>query len=160
MTCDDVELELSGLEPSGEARIHAEGCARCGEALEVLGLARLPELSAAERDLLAVLPAATEAVARAQARAGSPGRQVASLLLAAGLGAVVASATLLSTRAPAEPRERLVHLAAPELTGFAFDDVSALDDDDTANSSEEEPNLSDDEVFFEVGWPSPTEGDL
>jgi hypothetical protein len=22
------------------------------------------------------------------------------------------------------------------------------------------PNLSDDEVFFEVGWPSPTEGDL
>lgn len=159
MTCEDVELELSGPEPSAEAQAHAASCARCQATLEALALAKLPALTAAEQALLEGLPATVDAAARAQDRAGSPARQAASLLLAAGVGALVASATLLSTRAPAEPRVELVHITAPELSTFAIDDVSDLEEADE-DSSADEANLSDDEVFFEVGWPSPTEGDL
>ena len=160
MTCDDVELELSGPESSAEAQAHAAACARCQATLEALALAKLPALTAAEAALLEGLPAATEAAARAEGRAaGSAARQAASLFLAAGVGALVTAATLLSTRAPAEPRVELVHITAPELSTFAIDDVSDLDEAD-GESSEGEANLSDDEVFFEVGWPSPTEGDL
>ncbi len=144
MICDDVELELSGPEPSEGARAHAQTCARCAQTVEALGLARLPMLSAHEGALLAGLPAETFAAWRAGARPPHPVLRAASLLLAAGLGAVVASSALLVTRSEPAPRVEWVHVAAPEVPTF---DVEGA-------------NLSDDEVFFEVGWPSPTEGDL
>ena len=58
------------------------------------------------------------------------------------LDAMVATST--PRMIPSEPIVRTVMVIAPEIPVLDF----------------EEANLSDDEVFFEVGWPSPTEGDL
>jgi hypothetical protein len=144
MTCEDVALELSGPEPSAEARAHVAGCASCQETARVLGRAALPPLTETERLLLQGLASSTQAAWRARQGRGERVRRVASLALAAGVGALLASAVL--ARRPVEaPREvETVYLAIPELASF---------DDDAAN-------FSDDEVFLEVGWPSPTEGDL
>lgn len=152
MNCEDFELELGDGELSAAAQAHLDGCARCRETYEVVALAALPEVSATERARLAgVAPAARAAWSARQRRDGWLGR-VAGLALAAGLGAVVASAVLLSRPAPAElavaPQVRTVVLETPSID---FDDAS----DDSLN-------LSDDEVFFEVAWPTPdseTEGE-
>jgi len=147
MNCEDVELELSGGEPSVEARAHVSDCAACQATARVLGLAALPPLSEKERMLINGLAASTQQRWQAQERRGGAVRQWASLALAAGLGALLASAVLVKT-APRpvmpEPQVRTVLVSAPEVPVLDFD----------------EANLSDDEVFFEVGWPSPTEGDL
>lgn len=144
MNCEDVELELSGSEPSVEAHAHLENCASCREAARVLGLAAMPALSDTERLLLNGLAATTVERARSQRRRGGSLRRVGSLALAAGLGALLASALVGRTIKVAEPEVRTVMMTAPEMPVLEFD----------------EANLSDDEVFFEVGWPSPTEGDL
>lgn len=146
MTCDDVELELSGEAPTEGARAHAAGCPRCRQTMEVLGLARLAPPPAALASALAGLPASTQAaaVALVASRAPSPVRRAGGLLLAAGVGAFLASAALLSRPEAPQVRVEFVHVAPPE--------VPALDVD--------EPNLFDDEGFEEVGWPSPTEGEL
>lgn len=144
MNCEDVELELSGAEPSPEARVHLEQCASCQQTARVLGLAALPPLSQAERLMLSSLAASTVELGRSQRRRGEGARRLASLALAAGLGALLASAVVSRPVPASEPEVRTVLVAAPEMPVLEFD----------------EANLSDDEVFFEVGWPEPTEGDL
>ena len=147
MNCDDVELELSGGEPSVEARAHLADCASCQASARVLGLAALPPLSQSERLVLSGLQAGAQQSWRAGRARGEGLRRLASLALAAGVGALLASAVLVKTAPepkPVEPVVRTVLLSAPEVPVLDFDGA----------------NLSDDEVFFEVGWPSPTEGDL
>ena len=144
MNCEDVELELSGSEPSTEARAHLARCASCRGTARVLGLAAMPPLSDSERLLLKGLSATTLERARSQRSRGSTMRRFGTLALAAGLGALLASAVMARTVVAPEPEVRTVLMTAPEMPVLEFD----------------EANLSDDEVFFEVGWPSPTEGDL
>lgn len=145
ITCEEVELELP--EPSVEARAHLETCATCRETARVLGLATLPPLSDAERLMLGGLSATLQREARPTARREGLVRRVASLALAAGIGALVASAAVLRLTPPPETRveTRTVLVTPPEVPVLEVSD---------------ELNLSDDEVFFDVGWPSPTEGDL
>ncbi len=144
MICEEVELELSGGEPSTEARAHLERCTACQETARVLGLAALPPLTQTERLVLSGLAATTVERARSQRRRGEGVRRVGTLALAAGLGALLASAVVSRPAPVSEPMVRTVMMTAPEVPVLDFD----------------EANLSDDEVFFEVGWPSPTEGDL
>ena len=146
MNCEDVELELSD-EPSIEARAHLADCASCQATARVLGLAALPPLSETERMMLNGLATATQQVWKKQHQQRGALRQWTSLALAAGIGALIASAVLVrNTPAPVkvEPLVRTVVMTAPEVPVLDFD----------------EANLSDDEVFFDVSWPSPTEGDL
>lgn len=145
MNCEDTELELSSGEPSAEARAHVASCVSCQETAKLLGLATLPPLSQAEQLLLNGLASSTQQVWRAQHRRGEGFRRGLSLVLAAGLGALVAS-VLIQREASVtlQPEVRTVMITPPELPDLEL----------------ESPNLSDDEVFFEVGWPSPTEGDL
>jgi len=148
MNCEAVELELSEAEPSVEARAHLEGCASCTETAKVLGLASLPPLSQSERLALTGLASSTQKEWRSsRVRVGAV-RRVASLALAAGVGALLASGLVLKLMPKPEARveTKVVTVSALELPNFEV--VS------------DEPNLSDDEVFFDVGWPSPTEGDL
>jgi len=149
MNCDDVELELSGNEPSVEARAHLGDCASCQATARVLGLSALPALTEKERLTLNGLQASTQQAWRAQRSRGDGLRRMAGLALAAGLGALLASA-LLTKIAPATT-SKTEPLQVQPVTMMAAE-VPVLDF--------EEANLSDDEVFFEVGWPSPTEGDL
>ena len=144
-SCDDVELELSSGEPSVEARAHVADCVSCQQTAKVLGLAALPPLTQQERLVLNGLSASAQQAWRARGNRSEGLRRVLSLALAAGVGALLASALLVKP-AP-EPIVRTVLVSAP--------DVPVLDFDDSSDA-----NLSDDEVFFELGWPSPTEGDL
>lgn len=142
MNCEDVELELSGTEPSVAARAHLEGCVSCQATSKLLGLAALPPLTQTERLVLNGLSASTQQAWRSRRTRGGGLRRGASLLVAAGLGALLAS--VLIKPVVSEPIVRTVMVTAPEIPVLDL----------------EEANLSDDEVFFEVGWPSPTEGDL
>ncbi len=144
MNCEAVELELSETEPSVEARAHVEGCLSCQETSKLLGLAALPPLTQTERLMLNGLASTTQQAWRSRPTRTGGFRRGASLLMAAGLGALLASALLKPATVISEPIVRTVMVTAPEIPVLDF----------------EEANLSDDEVFFEVGWPSPTEGDL
>jgi hypothetical protein len=141
MTCEDVELELSSPEPSEPARAHLASCLGCQETARLLSLAALPAVSDSERAALVGLEQDTVRAWKAEHRRGEAVKRAASLLLAAGLGALIASGLLLNTTPPAV---QTVFVSAPEVPVLEM----------------EEDNLSEDEVFFEVGWPSPTEGDL
>ena len=146
MNCDDIELELSSGELSAEARAHLNDCASCQESAKLLGLAALPEISQEEQLQLNGLAASTHQLWRAQHRRGDGFKRGLSLVLAAGVGALLASVLIereVKVITP-NPEVRTVMVTPPELPELALDT----------------PNLSDDEVFFEVGWPSPTEGDL
>lgn len=149
MNCEEVELELSDASPSAEAREHLAGCESCRQTAKLLGLAALPAITQSERLMLNALAASTQQVFRAQRARGQGLRRWATLGLAAGLGALLGSALMYRPEpdqvlATAEPVVRTVVMTAPEVPEFDF----------------EVTNLSDDEVFPEVGWPSPTEGDL
>ncbi len=135
---------MSGGEPSVEARAHVADCASCQATARLLGFAALPPITQAERLLLNGLAPSAQQAWRAQHARGDGLRRGATLALAAGLGALLASAVLGRPQAVTAPEVRTVMVTAPELPVLEFD----------------EANLSDDEVFFEVGWPSPTEGDL
>lgn len=146
MNCEDAELELSSAEPSAEARAHLSGCASCQETAKLLGLAALPAISQEEQLLLNGLAASTQQVWRAQHKRGEGLKRGLSLVLAAGVGALLASVLVqreVQTITP-KPEVRTVMVTPPEIPDLEL----------------EAANLSDDEVFFEVGWPSPTEGDL
>ncbi|MBX7098864.1 MAG: hypothetical protein K1X89_14240 [Myxococcaceae bacterium] len=139
MTCDDVELSLLEDGPkSAELSTHLEGCARCRAFQADTQALLVPEpVSAAERGLLSGLSARVQQQALARASRTRGLRQVASLALAAGLGAVIAAGVLgrTATPPPAAP-------AAPEVVQVA------------AVTAEELPE-------FEVAWPSLTnEGDV
>ena len=140
MTCEETELELSGDELSPTAKAHLAGCLECQKTARVLGLATLPELSDTERLMVSSIPATVQR----QSRIGKSARfgfvkQGLGYALAAGVGALVASGVILKMRPVPEIQP------APSKV-----EVVSLND----------ANLSDDEVFFDVGWPSPTEGDL
>lgn len=143
MTCEEVELELP--EPSVEARAHLETCSSCRETATLLGLATLPPLSEAERAMLSGLAVSLQRDVRAPPRRDGLVRRVASLALAAGVGALIASAAMLKLSPEPRVETRTVLVTPPEIPVLEVSD---------------EFDLSDDEVFFEVGWPSPTEGDL
>ena len=141
MNCEDIELELSSGELSAEARAHLNDCASCQESAKLLGLAALPEISQEEQLQLNGLAASTHQLWRAQHRRGDGFKRGLS-----GVGALLASVLIereVKVITP-NPEVRTVMVTPPELPELALDT----------------PNLSDDEVFFEVGWPSPTEGDL
>lgn len=138
MTCEETELELSGGEVSPVAKAHLASCIDCQKTARVLGLAALPELNDTERLMLSSLPVTIQR----EWRPAKPARfhfvkQSLGYALAAGIGALIASAVILKLR-PVDPPVVQVK------------EISAVSDS----------NLSDDEVFFDVGWPSPTEGDL
>lgn len=129
-------MELTGEGPGPEVAAHLETCRECREAAQVVGWAALPKVSAAERAPLVDLPRRAVEVARREERWHRPRwNQLVQLTLAASLGATVA-ATALMNREPAPER---VVLEVPI-------EVPALPEVD-------EPNFSDDEVFFEVSWP-------
>ncbi|MFO0598068.1 MAG: hypothetical protein U0228_22390 [Myxococcaceae bacterium] len=151
LSCEDVELELSGPEPSAEARAHLAGCASCTETARVLGLATLPPLSETERLLLSGLAASTTREARAQ-RAPRANAGWGRLALAAGLGALLASGVVLKVTEPRVVLQTVTETRTELVAATELPDLSAGEASDF--------NLSDDDVFFEVGWPSPTEGDL
>jgi hypothetical protein len=139
MTCEDIELELTAGDPSPTVKAHLATCASCQETARVLGLARLPEPSDTERLLLSSVAATVQREWRRQPPRASLFKRSLGYALAAGVGALIASGVILKLRpAPVTPP------APAKVEPVAFT----------------EPNLVDDEVFLEVGWPSPTEGDL
>ena len=147
MTCEDVELELSSGAPSAAARTHLETCASCRDTATVLGLAALPVSTDEERLALQGLAASVQREWRATHQ---PRRATAGwgrLALAAMVGALVAGSAIWQLVPKPLPtvETRTVFVTPPELPVMEVSD---------------ELNLSDDEVFFDVGWPSPTSGDL
>lgn len=154
MTCDEVQLELTTAQRplSAEVEAHLGGCEACrafeAEAVEVLGLAALPELSASERAKLAALPVTLHGAWRARERRRSGLRDFVRLALAAGIGALVASAVWSARPAKTVLVER--HVPAAAVASASASGAEWIDD----------PNLSDDGVFGEVSWPSETEGEL
>ncbi len=144
MTCEETELELSGGALSAEGRAHLDGCSSCRETARVLGLAALPAVTDSERLMLKSLASTTQQAWRAREHRSGSLRRAASLALAAGVGALLASAVAVKFQPAPEVRVETIHVTPPELPGIEFADA----------------NLSEDEVFFDVGWPSPTEGDL
>lgn len=158
-TCEEVleAVSAEGTVPEALAP-HVLGCEACREAIELLKLAALPPPRADELAALAAssgellkrwqqqqpLPAVVPLAPRRAARSALV-RQVGQFALAAGLGAVIASAVLLKKPVQVTDQPITVQpvvLEVPALPDQTFDD----------------PNLPDDEVFFDVSWP--TEGDL
>lgn len=149
-TCEEFELELGAPELSADARAHLAQCSACRETYEVVTLAALPEVTAAERAALVGLASTTHAAWQAQDRQRSRVSWVVSLAVAAGLGAVVATGVMSRMRPDVQPVAATatwtepVSFDAPVVPEFSADAL----------------NVSDDDVFFEVSWPSATEGDL
>lgn len=144
MNCEDVEIELSGRSTlSDEARTHVQSCASCSETAKLLGHATLPPVSESEKLLLSSLVATTQKAWREQQSRSSSARRFGSLALAAGLGALLASGVVMKLMPTQETKvvTRTQLIAVPESAAFETDDF----------------NLSDEDVFFEVGWPSPTD---
>ena len=144
MTCEEIELELSGGTLSPEGRTHLDGCASCRETARLFGLAAMPAVTDAERLMMKSLASSTQAEWVRKSSRGGAFRRVASLAMAAGVGALVASGVMLKLRPEPEVRVQTIHVTPPELPNIELVDS----------------NLSDDEVFFDVSWPSLTEGDL
>jgi hypothetical protein len=161
--CEETLEALSERGSTGltEAqRTHLEGCEDCLSARSTLELAALPAVSAAELEALAASSGALLSAWKAQqppppvsslaARRAPLWRQLTQLALAAGLGAVVASAVFLRHPAGSQGAERPVGLTPVVLDEPALPELAS-----------DEANLSDDEVFFDVSWPSATsDGDL
>lgn len=150
-TCEDFELELGAPELSADARAHLAQCSACRETYEVVALAALPEVTAAERAALAGLASSTHAAWQAQDRRRSRVSWVVSLAVAAGLGAVVATGVMWRLRPEVQPVAAAARGVEP---------VLLLDAPVVPELSADALNVSDDDVFFEVSWPSATEGDL
>jgi hypothetical protein len=154
MRCDDVLLELGSPTTSEAVKAHLEGCSGCRSTAELLGFATLPPVSSAEHTGLDGLASATHTswLLQEHHRIESAGRwqQLGRLALAAGVGALLATGAL-SWR---HPRAGAVSPSAVTFQPVSLE-VPVLPEPEL-----DEPNLSDDEVFFEVSWPQPTEGDL
>lgn len=155
MNCDEVELALltEGERASDAARApdavsaHLQACARCraflAESGEVLALAALPGPDAAEQLAMSRLAAVTLKAWRRQEQQRAAGGSLLRLALAAGLGAVLASAAVLRLR-PAVVVE--VPVLQSEAVALEWPQADPM-------------NLSDDEVFDEVSWPTLNEGE-
>ncbi len=146
-TCEAYELALLDEPRAPDVEAHLAGCASCQAFARDLGLvvsrASLPEPTAGERAALDGLTESTWVEWRRTARAQ---RSWLGYAAAAGFGALLASAGFWTARPVREVVvERVVERpvavsSAPELDA-------------------EEPNLSADEVFFEVTWPDLPEGE-
>jgi hypothetical protein len=155
MTCDEL-LELCDGGPLPEAAVkHLTTCADCRQTVEALNLAALPALGAEAREALDELPE----LVMSEWRARRPMAPVprwhgwARMALAACAGALISTAVLSRPRVATVERPALV-------TPVSFTD-SALPS--LPESDDEQANLQDDEVFFDVSWPAstnPTEGEL
>ncbi len=147
MICDEMELRL--LEPERDADVgaHLATCESCQAFVKDLELvtqrATLPPPTASERAMLTGLAESTWSEWRRVQR----GRQSwVGYAAAACFGALIASAGFWTARPVREVVvERLVEPASP--TAVA------------SNDERDEPNLLADDVFFEVTWPEPLEGE-
>lgn len=104
MTCEECEallIEAGGEGSAPELGAHLEGCGRCRafarSTAEALSLSAVP-LSEAERERLEGLADATLQAWKGRERRRGLLYRLGGLALAAGIGAVVASAALLSSR--------------------------------------------------------------
>jgi predicted anti-sigma-YlaC factor YlaD len=154
MTCDEVLEQLDGRVPGAEVNQHLQGCEACRQTAEALSLASLPPLEADARAALSQLPDLV--MAEWQTRRAPPVPAWlgwARMALAAGVGAFISASVLRApTRLPQAERSRGVTLVATT----AAEPTLALPE------QTDEPNLPDDEVFFDVSWPgnTSTEGEL
>ena len=156
MQCEDAEVLLSEMPeaPSGELNEHLAGCRSCRQTATVLGLASLPEPTALERAALSQLPLrAHQAWHVKEARRFSVQR-VAGYALAAGLGALVASASFLSFRAPDPVLPQQVKAVEQRPAETLGEDP----DWDVGDEGLAAP-ADDETAFFDVSWPSLTEGE-
>ncbi len=155
MTCDELLDVLDGGPLPEAAAAHLASCADCRQTVEALTLARSPPLDAEARSALDELPEVVMSEWRARRPMAPPPRWHgwARMALAACVGALISSAVLSRPRTTNPERPTLI-------TPVAFSDSAppTLPDGD-----EDQANLQDDEVFFDVSWPASTnatEGEL
>jgi hypothetical protein len=141
MSCTDIETRLVEGDAGPDVTAHLEGCEACRQfARDVGGVLAATPLSPDDRAALSSLEADTwRAWQQAQVRARPSWLGYAA---AAGLGALVASGFWSARPAREIVVERVVEAPAAVLVAEA-----------------DEPNLSPDEVFFEVTWPDFPEGE-
>ncbi len=140
--CEDVELALVIGEPlNDELNQHRSGCEQCtafaAESAQLLADAALPPMTASEKAALATLaPRVQQQWKQKNTRTGLL-RRFASLAIAAGLGAAIASAALVPKLSrdvlPASSDGPEFSVSAPELAAS---------------------DAADDELDFEVSWPT------
>ena len=145
MRCEDVELELSSTQCSAEAQAHLAQCRQCQETQQLLNLAAMPPLPVFEEQALETMAKQAALMHSVPALRPSKGRQWASLAAAAGIGALLATGAMRQFDRQPEPQVQTQWVAMPEF--------ASLD-------SNEDFDLENDEVFFNVGWPSPTDGEI
>jgi hypothetical protein len=135
MTCDEVEASLPerGNEPGVQA--HLAECADCRETAAVLGLAAQAPLRAEERARLVSLPIALASQWERLERKRTAARKFVALAVAASLGAVVASGLMWKL------------LKVPSAAAKADPEILMVMDDAA-------PLLADEDLSFEVSWPS------
>ena len=151
LSCEDVELSL--LEPgrSDEVRAHLAACEKCRAFEKDMGqvseLAALPELSGAERaKLLGLAPRTLARVRQGEARWGAV-RRVASLALAASIGALVATAALKRSEVPGPTDFPRVSSLESRVSSDANLEFPLVLVDDGA--------LADSDDDIEIAWPNP-----
>jgi len=147
MTCDQVELALVAGEGLSEPeQQHLGGCEKCQafqqSSAQLIQDAALPPVSAPEKAALSSLAPRVLTRWKQQDNRRGVVRRFVGLALAACMGAAVASAALVP---------RLAHQAVPVQA------VATMTPDDsewTVPAPELTATDSDDELDFEVSWPS------
>ena len=139
MDCEDVEVAMSVGRLSQAMELHVAGCPRCRQSARVFQSMQIPPTSADE----AVLSKLTFQIPARQRRRGAVrlGLSAAALLLVLGAGSML----MKNASAPQRPVASGVELDV-DVPFFLAETDDGFD-------------LSDDEVSFEIGWPSPTDGD-
>lgn len=145
-TCEEYELALLDGQRTPDVNAHLAGCPSCQAFERDLGLvvsrAGLNEPTDAERAALEGLVESTWAEWR---RASRSQRSWLGYAAAAGVGALLAGAGFWTAR---PVREVVVERVVERPVVVA-----------AAPALENEPNLTADEVFFEVMWPELPEGE-
>lgn len=158
MTCEDFELELGEAALSADAQAHLSQCAACRETVEVVALAALPEPTAAERAALMGLEGTARTAWQREARRRDRVSRVVGLALAAGVGALVATGVMWKLRPDVAPQP--APKVEPVVAAPRDAEPVLLDAPVVPDLSGDALNQSDDDVSFEVSWPSVTEGEL
>ncbi|MBL8919827.1 MAG: hypothetical protein JNJ54_13245 [Myxococcaceae bacterium] len=145
-TCEEYELALLGGQRTADVNDHLAGCPACQAFERDLGLvvarSSLPAPTDAER---AALEGLVESTWSEWQRSARPRRSWVGYAAAAGSGALLATAGFWTTR---PVREVVVERVVERPVVVA-----------SAAGAENEPNLTADEVFFEVMWPDLPEGE-
>ncbi len=158
LTCEDAELILSEMsEPrSVELERHLQTCQSCRQSAQLFSLAALPQPAAYEHAKLSQLPALTLNAFRTAEKTHSRFQRLIGYAAAAGLGALVASAAMLSMRAPQVPEHTAPMVNSQQR---ASDATLAANDAVFAGLQTGEDELADDFVSYELSWPAITEGE-